>query len=507
MTQPGNRVTAYGYDSRDNLKTVTDAKNSVTSYTYDDLGREISVSSPDSGTAVYVYDGADNAVSKTDGNGITAAYQYDALNRLTAMQFPDSSQNISFGYDAGSYGKGKLTSVSDPAGTTAYTYNNRGQLAQETRIADGVTYVTQYLYDAGTGDLSGMIYPSGLTLTYQRDINGQISGITADGQDVTKAVTYMPFGPVNSMTLGSDVLTLSKEYDSRYFPTRIQAGTVLDYQYTHDGNGNVLTISGISKPSLSPGTTDYTHAVGNRLTQSTGAEAKTYSYDGHGNITSDGTRTFVYNQNNRLIRVTGGAVTLGEYAYDAFGRRVKKIVSGIATVYHYDIAGNLIAETQPDGTPSRDVVYLNGERVAMKLYGYQAGWYFFINDHLGTPQKIVNEAGEVVWAGFYQPFGKAWAYPADITNNFRFPGQYYDAETGLYYNWHRYYDPDTGRYITPDPIGLEGGINLYSYVRGNPINWIDPYGLIELVDSVLLDPDDPLSGVGGSEVEAGAVEP
>ena len=110
--------------------------------------------------------------------------------------------------------------------------------------------------------------------------------------------------------------------------------------------------------------------------------------------------------------LTGGAVTLGEYFYDAFGRRVKKIVSGIATVYHYDIAGNLIAETTAGGTPSRDIVYMNGERVAMKLYDYQAGWYFFINDHLGTPQKIVNESGQVVWAGFYQPFGKAWAYPA-----------------------------------------------------------------------------------------------
>jgi len=129
----------------------------------------------------------------------------------------------------------------------------------------------------------------------------------------------------------------------------------------------------------------------------------------------------VYNQNNRLIRVTEGAVTLGEYAYDAFGRRVKKTASGETTVYHYDIAGNLIAETTEGGATSRDVVYLNGERVAMKLYGLQAGWYYFINDHLGTPQKIVNSAGEVVWHGYYQPFGKSWSYPADIVCNFRFP--------------------------------------------------------------------------------------
>ncbi len=112
----------------------------------------------------------------------------------------------------------------------------------------------------------------------------------------------------------------------------------------------------------------------------------------------------------------------------------------------------------------------------MKVYDYQAGWYYSINDHLGTPQKIIDSAGQVVWAGFYQPLGKAWAYPAILTNNFRFPGQYYDAETGLHYNWNRYYDPDTGRYITADPIGLEGGINLYAYVMNNPVNLTDPYG-------------------------------
>jgi RHS repeat-associated protein len=83
----------------------------------------------------------------------------------------------------------------------------------------------------------------------------------------------------------------------------------------------------------------------------------------------------------------------------------------------------------------------------------------------------------VVWEAGYTPFGKAGIFTADIENNLRFPGQYYDKETGLHYNYHRYYDPDTGRYLTPDPIGLKGGINLYAYVDGNPVNWIDPLGL------------------------------
>jgi RHS repeat-associated protein len=84
----------------------------------------------------------------------------------------------------------------------------------------------------------------------------------------------------------------------------------------------------------------------------------------------------------------------------------------------------------------------------------------------------------VVWAAEHAPFGKAEVnVNSTITNNLRFPGQYFDAETGLHYNWNRYYDPDTGRYLTPDPIGLAGGINLYAYVTNNPVNYFDPQGL------------------------------
>jgi len=89
---------------------------------------------------------------------------------------------------------------------------------------------------------------------------------------------------------------------------------------------------------------------------------------------------------------------------------------------------------------------------------------FFINDHLGAPQKLFDTAGKTVWEAGYLPYGEARILIAGIENNLRFAGQYFDAETGLHYNWHRYYDPATGRYLTPDPIGLQGGVNLYGYV-------------------------------------------
>ena len=104
-------------------------------------------------------------------------------------------------------------------------------------------------------------------------------------------------------------------------------------------------------------------------------------------------------------------------------------------------------------------------------------YYYYLNDHLGTPQKLVEESGAVVWAAQYTAFGDAVVDIETVVNNLRFAGQYFDAETGAHYNWHRYYDPSTGRYISADPIGLNGGMNLYTYVQNKPIIFYDPFGL------------------------------
>ncbi|MGX2952058.1 RHS repeat-associated core domain-containing protein [Shewanella sp. JL219SE-S6] len=96
---------------------------------------------------------------------------------------------------------------------------------------------------------------------------------------------------------------------------------------------------------------------------------------------------------------------------------------------------------------------------------------------MGTPLKLTDASGHIVWDGKFDAFGNALlASTNEVVNPLRFPGQYFDSETGLHYNWRRYYDPTTGRYITPDPIDLTGGPNLYAYVDGDPINRIDPNG-------------------------------
>ncbi len=121
------------------------------------------------------------------------------------------------------------------------------------------------------------------------------------------------------------------------------------------------------------------------------------------------------------------------------------------------------------GTPLTADALNNAETTAV---------YYFHCDHLGTPQAITDKNGNVVWKADYKPFGEVTLTTAAVENNFRFPGQYFDEETGLHYNWHRYYNAGTGRYVTSDPIGLEGGVSLYGYVLNNPINFTDPPGLI-----------------------------
>ncbi len=205
------------------------------------------------------------------------------------------------------------------------------------------------------------------------------------------------------------------------------------------------------------------------------ANGMSFGYDNNGNTTTGAARQYVYNQNQRLIQVNDGAMT-ANYNYNGNGQRVKKNVNGTITIFHYNLNGQIIAESNSSGTITAEYVYLNGQPLA-KLEG--ANTYYYHNDHLGTPQKMTDSTGAVIWSADYKPFGEVNITTNDVTNNLRFPGQYYDSETGLYYNYFRDYNPAIGRYVEADPIGIKRGENhLYDYVKGNPILNIDPLGLV-----------------------------
>ncbi len=271
-----------------------------------------------------------------------------------------------------------------------------------------------------------------------------------------------------------------------------------------------------------------------------------------------GAKTFAYNQNNRLISASENGSTLGEYTYNAFGQRTIKKAGGKTTIFHYDRLGNIISEETQGEELIRDYIYIGRTRIAMvesrrcladidtdhdvdgadlalladdynrtdcsetspcrgdvngdgvvntddlNVFASEFGktscpedkFYYFHNDHLGTPQLITDQNGTIVWSANYKPFGEATITTKTISNPFRFPGQYYDNETGLHCNYFRYYDPGIGRYLRVDPshsvqprgsgipyllpslfdTSLE--LNPYHYATNNPVNGIDPVGLL-----------------------------
>ena len=151
------------------------------------------------------------------------------------------------------------------------------------------------------------------------------------------------------------------------------------------------------------------------------------------------------------------------------------------TLYQYSVNGRLLEETDEQGNPLVDYIYLDNRPVAT-ISPPEGKIYFLHNDRLGTPQVATDGMQSIVWSAGYGPFGEMTAIPGLIVQNLRLPGQEFDVETGLYHNGFRDYAPGWGRYLQSDPIGLAGGMNTYAYAGANPVNRIDPLGLDFLDD-------------------------
>jgi RHS repeat-associated protein len=486
MTQPLSTIIGFGYDSQDNQSSITDPNGNTTQYFNDDFGRRNQIGSPDTGTTDHLYDEAGNLIQRFDEKETVVNYTYDALNRLTAIQFPsDPNQNVTFTYDSTSvtYGIGQLTGRTDPSGSYTFYYDASGNLTKEDKTIGGILYTTQYTYN-NNNFLTSITYPSGRVITYTPDRTGRISQVstTLNGNPKTlaSAITYLPYGGVTGLTYGNGI-NLTQGYDNQYRISSIVTGSILDLTFGYDSNGNVVSIlDSVNPPGGevfdSPGT--YTYQAGtNKLTHIEGTSSIDFGYDANANITSETGWTYVYDFSNQLIRVLQNSNQVAEYTYNGAGQRIKKVTQTETRIFHYDPWGHLIAETNQAGQMLAEYIYLGDELLAMIKPGESV--YYFHNDHLGTPQVLTDDTGTIAWKAAYTPFGEAVASIQTVDNPFRFPGQYYDSETGLHYNYFRYYNPQTGRYITPDPIGLEGGINLFVYLGDNPINAVDPLGLFD----------------------------
>lgn len=531
-------ATDYGYNVNDSLTSVEAPNGATTTYVYDDLGNLLSVTSPDTGMTTYTYDAAGNRLTQTDANNVNVEYTYDALNRLTGIEYPNSSLDVTLTYDEGTNQKGHLTTMADGSGTTTFSYDVYGNLTQESKYIDGNTHVTTYTYDAANL-LESITYPSGRTVDYTRNSLGQITEVetTYDTATITVAdsITYEPFGPLAGLTFGND-LTMSRDYDAQYRLTNQTTGAIQDLSFTLDAAGNIDAIADGVNGSLSRaftqdelhridyedgayGEKEYTYdEVGNRLARvhDTGSittqtltyvtdsnrlathDGNTVTLDSAGNMTADPAEdlSFIYDDHNRLIEAYVSSMLQASYIYNALGQRVKKVeaAGGERTfVLHYGINGELLGETVYDDQGSkiaeRDYLWLDALPMAQSERTFSGStvtsdeFVYIHTDELETPRLATDDSGAVVWRWDSDAFGlgEADLDPDSDTNEvdirLRFPGQYFDEETGLHYNYFRDYDPITGRYVESDPIGLHGGVNTYAYALQNPIGFFDMDGL------------------------------
>jgi len=529
VTDAASGITRYSYDPLDQLTSVTDPRNLTTSYTVNALGDQKVLTSPDTGTTNKTYDAAGNLKTSTDARGVVSSYTYDGLNRLTGISFT-SGLPIAYQYDTGANAIGHVTQMTDEAGATTWTYNTQGRVASKTQVVSGITSKVAFGYDTA-GRLKQITYPSGAVVSYGFDGKGQISSINVNGQALLTNILYQPFGPakgwtwgngstyarafdqdgrVSSYPLSTGLRALTYDAGSRITgitDSQPAANQLLSYDsldrltswiasstnqsYGYDTNGN--------RTSLVIGANPYVYTyptTSNRLTSVTGPTAKTYTYDASGNLTADGSTAYTYNAPGRMVSVTSGRTTTS-YMLNGLGQRVNKGAGvnsnrfvhagpGVnSTGFVYDEFGHLIGEYDRNGVSIEETVYLGDMPVAV-LVGTST--YYIQSDHLNAPRVISDVTNALVWRWDQSdPFGTTPPNenPSGLGTfnyNLRFPGQYYDQETGLHYNYFRDYDPSTGRYVQSDLLGLFGGsLSTYGYANQNPLSFSDPFGLEAII--------------------------
>ena len=431
-----------------------------------------------------------------------------------------------------------------PGASSETSCNNLGQLLEVNEArASGPTLTTAYTYDLA-GNVLTITLPSGRVVTYSRNANGLVSGVSGTVAGVgtvqfTSGVNYLPFGPVTGMTYGNG-LTFSATYDQDYNPTnRTISGGISNRTYDTDDVGNITQIGSYTYgyDSLnrlnaenvgSPASYTF-DATDNRLTKVLGSTTtstvpstsnkisavggSSITYDSSGNFTAYGGTAYSWNAAGQLSFTSTGGSTVGTYTYNASNQRTKKVAGGNTTQYVYGLSGLLYGEYDNSGTMIREYIYLDpatGEPLAQIDAGSPEVPTYLHPNHLGTPQYGTNSGGSQVWFISADSYGVGTP-SGSRTVNIRMPGQYYDSESGLFYNGNRYYHPSLGRYISSDPIGIDGGLNTFNYAEVSPVMFADPEGLVALDCVINRDNEaagcNKLEGGGGAAAARGTIRP
>jgi len=466
--RPMGQATEYSYFKNGLLKTVKDAKQQVSTYTYDAANRLTEITYADNTKDTFGYDAVGNLISYANPD-VSGTLAYDKLNRKLSETVDYGSFQKSFSYTYDDRGN-KATYTNPEALTHTYTYRKNDQL--ETINVDGKTFSFEYEKNR----LKKLSFPNGVTTEYGYNANNWLANITTTG----------PLGPIltrdyshdnvgNIKTKDSEHGIYNYEYDKTYQLTSADNPTIADEAYTYDKVGNRL-----SALETAGG---WSYNDNNELLSDTRAS---FEYDANGNtvkkIESGQVTSYEYNARNRLSKVYLPDGRIATYTYDPFGRRIKKQVANTTTFFTYADEG-LVAEYRDNGSEQKsygwkpDVLW-----GANPVFQVDNGkFYYYHNDgDLFIPQSLTGNEGNVVWEGYDSSFGGLIALSEQTTvdNRLRFPGQYEDGESGLNFNWNRYYSATTGAYLSRDLMIIGGLINgIYLYSKNNPRQNHDVWGL------------------------------
>ncbi|WP_299599172.1 RHS repeat-associated core domain-containing protein [uncultured Microbulbifer sp.] len=494
------RVTRYAYNKAGHLiasRAVTDlasGKGVDTLYERDTFGRLLQEITPD-GTTSYRYNRA-GQMTEAENAHRKLRWDYDAGGRLIG-DWQDNAE-ILHSYDSA----GNRIATRLPSGEElTYGYNEVGQFQSlHARFAgtEAATLLASINRDA-LGREIAREHGNGLTTNSSYDPQGRLQSLrvgkfaTDTDKPVENPLLERSYGYNRSgqLTQINDSLRGNRSYHYDALDRLTQVDGPSPEHFVHDPAHNILAAAGSAEEAQQQASS--TQVNGNRL-QFRGDTH--YEYDIHGNRTaalrgkSQKLQTrYRYNSKHQLVAIAQYKVDdVGEpqlqsetqYQYDPLGRRVRKQGQGTTTEFLWN-GDVLLQEATRDSETSQDlksrIYYFEPETFKPVALSEDGEVYQYHLDHLGTPDTLTNAEGDVVWSVSYKTYGNlAIAHREEIAQPIRFQGQYFDEESGLHYNRFRFYDPALGSFANQDPIGLQGGINIYSYAP-NPVTWTDPYGL------------------------------
>ncbi len=470
-----NHTTSYQYDAASNPQQRTDARNLVTKYFPDAANRPDYIEHWNGPTLVdtidFTLDIAGRRTQLSDPSGVTN-FAYDAMDRVTSVTFP-GPKVVSYEYDKPTGGNGapypgQRTKITYPdSKAVTYTYLADGSMDT---VTDWLTKQTVYTYD-DAGRLTKTQYPNTVWTDYTYDSADRLLTVVnkKTGPITISSFTYTMDAVGNRTQMVDTSGTNTYQYDALHQLKQVTYPGPQTDTYTYDANGNRLTKN----------STNYTNNAADQLTCSWSGPpipacpvgSLNYGPDNNGNQSTRGADTFQYDHENQLTQsVISGATSSSVYNGD--GLRLSHTVSGQTTNYTWDIGGMPLV--LQDGTNT--YVYGLSLISATDSVGVQT---YFLYDGLGSTSDLTNGSGSTIATYTYDVFGAIRSQTGGSANYWLFTGEQRDSDASLYYLRARYYDPSIGRFLSMDPLG-EG--NSYSYVLNNPVNFMDPYGLLACED-------------------------